>query len=164
MANKNTDLKEIDLLHFSSPFQLTNFKEFLNIEYQKTSMVVLKNLIGIEYSNINYECLNRIDIILPNLINAIGIDGQVIISQNIIDNLTPVLTGEEADSFNLKGLIIKRTNNEFIMYWTEITRDTINIVQKRLQDNEIQAIYIANPQNKYVEGLSEFFYQNKRNR
>lgn len=154
MEKSDDLLTDKDYYSFLSPFYLDEFADFINREYSKNvreAYKILTNNDGIAIYNNEFESIEE------NLKAQIGVDGEVIISSNIYQNLIYVLLGILADGISTKGYIIKKLNGVYTLYDVNITNNQIVFFPRILSDEELKQIYYANEENQNVEGLKEFF-------
>lgn len=156
MMRSDADLSQENLFLFREPFYLRDFKNYMCQEYAKFSVADGKKVYDMSLIN-DLVCIDRIDLILFNLVNLIGEDSYVIISDNIFRNLSLVLSGYAANAINTSGVIMKKSELGFIMYSVNITSNNVSSVRKELTLEEAREIYDANPLNSLVEGLNDFF-------
>ena len=154
MEKSDDLLTDKDYYYFLSPFYLDEFADFINREYSKNVSEAYKILTGNDDIKI-YN--NEFESIEENLKSQIGIDGEVVISSNIYQNLIYVLLGILADGISTKGYIIKKLNGVYTLYDVNITNNQIVFFPRILNEEELKQIYFTNEANQNVEGLAEFF-------
>ncbi len=156
MMNKDVELSEKDLFYFREPFYLIDMKEYMKLEYAKYRVEDGKKIYDVERIN-ELACIDRIDWILDYLLQYIGGDSEVVISNNLFKNLVLVLSGYMANAINTKGVIIKKCDVGFVLYWVHIVKDKVLIDEKEISEAEAKEIFEKNPLNAEVAGLSNFF-------
>jgi len=115
-----------------------------------------------EKLNENYlSCLYRVENIRDRLQELIGIDGEVVMSSNIYQNLIPILGGYEAEAYDMKGYIIKSLNGKYYFYEVSFKTLEITAAVHEITSSEAIDIFNKNERNKDVYGLREFFGVNR---
>lgn len=156
MLRSDSKLSEKDYFLFREPFYLGNMKEYMKEEYAKYRLEEGKKIYDLEMID-SLPCIDRLDIVLDDLIKQIGDASEVIISNSLFHNLTLVLSGFMADALNTRGIIIKKCEVGFILYLVYIEYNKVVLDGKAISQEEAQEIFEQNPLNIEVEGLSNFF-------
>lgn len=152
-------LEEKDFYEFLTPFYLDDFQGFINREFSKDYTLIYSEM---DREDVSLEiCNNEFETIINNLKAQIGIDGEVIISSNIYQNLILILLGVIADGISTKGVIIKKVGNIYTLYMVHITNHEVMVIPKDITQEEMEDIYRLNPENDNIEGLAEFFRINR---
>lgn len=154
MEGLDNILTDKDYCSFLSPFYLDEFGDFINREYSKNVSEAYKIITGADSIAIyNHE----FSLIEESLKAQIGIDGEIVISSNIYQNLIYVLLGILADGISIKGNIIKKSEGIYTFYNVNISNNQVVFLPRILNENDLKGIYYANENNQKVEGLAEFF-------
>ena len=99
----------------------------------------------------------KLDQIIHGIENAIGESEEIIMSDFLYQALESYFF-EVSDILYNKGIIIKRLNGEYILYYIHLENDKIIIGNSQtLKEEEIKKIMDSNPFNYEVRGLREFF-------
>jgi len=121
MRTRDSKLNLEDYFLFMPPFNLAALKTYMSDMFREN----VGERIG-EKLNENYlSCLYRVENIRDRLQELIGIDGEVVMSSNIYQNLIPILGGYEAEAYDMKGYIIKSLNGKYYFY--EVSFKTLEI-------------------------------------
>lgn len=157
MRDRNSKLNYEDYFLFMPPFTLPTLKSYiLKMFKEATQKKVGENITG------NFlPCLYRIDSIRNKLVELIGIDGEVVMSDVIYQNLIPSLAGYEAEGYDIKGYIIKASDDKYFLYDIIIKTTEITAFGREITHEEAINLYNMNSQNKDIYGLEEFFGVNR---
>lgn len=142
---------------FSKPFLLRDLKEVIIKESQENIIRELQDL-GYDVKNYSYgvECPQRLDTVIRNLIQYIGLDAEVVVSDNIMQNFYFVLENIVGDAILTKGMIIKKEGDKFILYMVQIENDYVSVIPQVIDEKMKNSLFNRSVKNKEVEGLKEF--------
>lgn len=154
---------DVELLDFTGPYSVENFKDsYINYNMQQT----FANLQEAGYDdpedafNYKYSNLELIDTIGRNLLEQIG-PGDIVISSNITDMFDSVVTEFEPAIIYTKGIIIKKSDNGFIMYYAHIENESVILIPKEITTDEAKELYTRGMHNENDDALKEFFGFNR---
>jgi len=133
MANKLNNPR--DYLEFSSPFDLNYFE--------------------------NIENNNAISYIKNNLLTQIGY-GTVVVSRILFDDLSSLIEDRVTiTGLITQGYILKKEHKIFTLYFITINKGTLTIIKNEIKDSDAALLFNSNPSNLEVEGLENFFFDNR---
>lgn len=159
MASKDNELREEDLLLFKGPFNLKDLKEYvINCVREDIISVLSKNNMDFEEYLNTKKIKNEdiIDKITYNLLSQIG-EGEVVISNNIIDNLISVLEGFALGFVNTRGYIIKKLNDYFIFYYVCIENDMVTLMSQEISREDAKILFNKGNNSIDNNSLVNFF-------
>ncbi|MDE5540214.1 MAG: hypothetical protein K2J20_07010 [Bacilli bacterium] len=149
-------LSDEDLLLFSSPFRLEDLESFAERESNlDTREILIENGLENEKGYIKFVKPEIIEKIKMNLLAQIG-EGEVVISNNILQNLICVAGGYMLEGISTKGFLIKKMDGKFMLYFMHIENDEVVVVPQSMSNDEIREIYAKNAKNANVNGFKEF--------
>ncbi len=155
MEARDRALSEEQIFLFRKPFKLEAFKEFLIDE-------LLNETKELEYSLsrkelvLEFQGLDIINNVISNLIQMIGCDGEVIMSDNLYQNLVGLLMKLDAEVLSTNGFIVKKNQVGYILYYVYLALDEVRVIPKEITEREAHEIFLRSPLNEKVEGLKEF--------
>lgn len=154
---------DVELLDFTGPYSVENFKDsYINYNMQQTFL----NLQAAGYDdpedafNTKYANVKLIDSIGRNLLAQIG-PGDIVISSNITEMLDSVVTGFEPAIVYTKGIIIKKSDNGFIMYYAHIENESVILIPQELTADEAKELYKRGMHYENEDALKDFFGFNR---
>lgn len=156
MVSCDEDMSDEEKYLFSKPFLFKDLKELIISDTQKRIYEDLQEL-GIEAPDTYMvQKPQAIDAIVQNLVNQIGGESEVVISDNIIQNFYFVLENVVSNEILTNGMIIKKINGEFILYLVQIENDRVSLIPQVLGDEQREMLFNKSAKNMEVEGLREF--------
>lgn len=157
MEREDDALEDDTRFLFSKPFLLRDLKEVIIKESQENIIRELQDL-GYDVKNYSYgvECPQRLDTVIRNLIQYIGLDAEVVVSDNIMQNFYFVLENIVGDAILTKGMIIKKEGDKFILYMVQIENDYVSVIPQVIDEKMKNSLFNRSVKNKEVEGLKEF--------
>lgn len=136
---------------FTSPFVLKDLELFIRTSVEEEISTVY------EEEKQSIKLTGKLDQIIHGIENAIGESEEIIMSDFLYQALESYFF-EVSDILYNKGIIIKRLNGEYILYYIHLENDKIIIGNSQtLKEEEIRKIMDSNPFNYEVRGLREFF-------
>lgn len=156
MVSCDEDMSDEEKYLFSKPFLLKDIKELIISDTQKRIYEDLQEL-GIDAPDTYMvQKPQAIDAIVQNLVNQIGGESEVVISDNIIQNFYFVLENVVSNEILTNGMIIKKINGEFILYLVQIENDSVSLIPQVLGEEQREMLFNKSAKNMEVEGLREF--------
>lgn len=151
--NSNREIEEnlVDNL-FHSPFYLEELEPFVRTELLNE----IRQIEGTSYEDFCGDTGALKDII-SSLKNLMGESDEVVISDHFCNILESYLLGLYDQRLYNKGLIIKKLNGDYTLYYIHLDNNQIFGIPKQLTERDIKLILESNEQNLNVEGLQEFF-------
>lgn len=95
--------------------------------------------------------------VINNLKSLIGTNEGIIISENIYNSLVSYLLGQNNRILYNKGIIIKKINGIYTLYYVLLENERITSVAKQLSEKEINLLLQRNVDNQDLEELKTFF-------
>lgn len=156
MVSCDEDMSDEDKYLFSKPFLFKDLKELIISDTQKRIYEDLQEL-GIDAPDTYMvQKPQAIDAIVQNLVNQIGGESEVVISDNIIQNFYFVLENVVSNEILTNGMIIKKADGEFILYLVQIENDRVSLIPQVLGEEQREMLFNKSAKNMEVEGLREF--------
>lgn len=109
-----------------------------------------------DLSDMDFD-VDKLNIFLNMLLYYIDIDSIVVMSDTILNDLIDYVSYEMIQCLNTSGVIIKKEDDNFVVYHVAINNNQFMIVPEVLTAEEIKAKYLKNSLNESVKGLEEFF-------
>lgn len=137
------DLYTIDSL-FTSPFSLNDLENYIRKE------------VGLEAEEVASGATENLADIKRMIATLIGTSEEIVLSSHLYQNL-------EAYHFKLsrllydKGVIIKRLDNQYTLYYVHVENDKIIGMKNELNGADIKKVLDNNVANYDVPGLPKFF-------
>ena len=148
---------EYEKYEFRIPFSLNEFELFMTKEsireISKYDNTFEDDCEIYDIENFDEEKLKAI---LEPLKAQIGIDGCIIMSSNLYNNINFYLL-DLASAIYTNGFIIKKIDNQFILYYVNIEANKIVTIPQQINQDDLELIFNKNPENENVPGLKEFF-------
>lgn len=157
MIAEDNDLSDEEKFLFSKPFLLKDLRDVIIYESKRKIIEELRELgfdVADEYG---VQKPNAINAIVQNLVNQIGGDSEVVISDNIFQHFAFILDNVISNEVLTIGMIIKKENGTFTLYLAQIENDTISLMPQVLGEKDIEVLFNKSSKNVDVEGLKEFF-------
>lgn len=82
--------------------------------------------------------------------------GEFILSDSFVDNALIYLMDKNIKHLDTKGIVLKKVNGEYYVYYFECFKDKLNKEEKKISKEE--AIYLVkkDPNNSFISGINEF--------
>jgi len=157
MEKRDRKLEEKDFLYFRSPWLVSDIQDFINDEYNRDKKKVIKKYFNQESTDGYLRHWNNIREVISWIKEIMNNDSEIIVSNNIYQNLIPLLVGDEAPGVNTKGIIIEKLKDNYICYRVHFMTGRIIFDKSEISKENIQELYYSNPLNENVEGLESFF-------
>lgn len=157
MEREDDALEDEGRFLFSKPFLLRDLKEVIIKDSQDKIIRELQEL-GYDVEGYSYgvECPQRLDTVIKNLVQDIGLESEVVISDNIMQNFYFVLENIVGEDILTKGMIIKKDGDRFILYMVQIENDYVSVIPQVIDEKLKYSLFNRSVKNKDVEGLKEF--------
>lgn len=156
-------LDSSDFSFFEGPFRIDNFTANFIYYMQYKLYKLFKELdIDAPEDNFNKKFL-RIDILDKlgiNLRQQMG-SGEIIMSNNMYEMLYEVLEGFSGDTIHTRGLIIRKLDGVFTLYYAQLDNDEIILMPQELTTEEAQDLFFKNENNQNNPELKSFFGINR---
>ena len=147
---RDLDLNTNDNL-FTPPFRLTDIERRMRDETESMLADIF------EREKEEYELTGDLDYIVKEIEMIIGESDEIVMSSYLYQALEQHLLATTNNTLYNKGMIIKRLNGEYTLYYLHIENDKAIGTGKPITEEEIRQILNSNPNNYEVEGLLEFF-------
>ena len=157
MKERDSDLAEKDIFYFTSPFVVAEMKRYFIDKSNSENRNIIRDILNISSPDVELPCLNRLDRIISQLNDILGLESLIVMSDNLYQNIKRVISGLEADAFDTRGIIIKKDGKTFEIYSVHIMSDKIDFDVKTLSSTEVEIVMQMNNNNLLVPELKEFF-------
>ena len=154
---------------FTIPFNMSEFTTFVT-GYEESECDEEENTddyVEEEYENEEElsleERYSRIKLLEEEISAYTGVDGSFIMSRNMFEALGDYFE-DQFGILRTTGFIIRKSSNRYTVYYTKLTEEQIIILPKECSKEEVVDIYLSEPLNANVDGLSEFFETTKNYR
>ena len=151
--NSSREIEEnlVDNL-FHSPFHLEELEPFVRAEL----LDEMRKIKGPSYEDFCGDT-GALNDMINSLTNLMGESDEVIISDHFYNILVNYLLGIFDQRLYNKGIIIKKLNGHYTLYYIHLDNNQIFGIPKQLTEKDIKLILERNEQNLNVESLQEFF-------
>lgn len=164
-AMDNLFFSEKDGYLFSRPFQLIDLEDCINIDLVNTNNEDLFSDENIDvkdddtYADFTIDSINndRLAKILSLVQSLIGLDGEVVLSDNLMANLASYADNEHMTKFFTTGMIIKKVDGLYTLYYVNINENDVAVIGNSVSLEFVQELYKRNVKNETVSGLDDFF-------
>ncbi len=156
-------LDSSDFSFFEGPFRIDNFTSNF-IYYMQYKLYKLFKELDIEEPEDTFnEKFLRTD-----LLDKLGINlrqqmvcGEIIMSNNMYEVLYEVLDGFSGDTIHTRGLIIRKLDGVFTLYYAQLDNNEIVLMPQELTTHEAQELFYKNENNQNNSELKSFFGINR---
>ena len=138
---------------FHSPFNIDDLEIHLLSELDKEVAEIYQS----PYHKMPHQKTGKLDSLLSSLKNLLGASEEIIISDNLYQTLSYYLFDLTSGYLYNKGIIIKKLNGEYTLYYLHLDNDQIIGVPEILTKEDVDLIFASEPANYNVIGLQEFF-------
>ncbi len=158
------------LYKFRTPFCLGDLPNFINEELDREaeekdelfedSIHEIMEVTGteiedeVEKNNIDFTPMKKI---YQELVKLIGLDGEVVISDNLFSDIVLFLLGLTVDAIFSKGLIIKKIDGRYTLYMVMIENDKVMVIPREITPEVAEDYFYRCKDNLDVDGLDNFF-------
>lgn len=157
MKKRDNSLNDIDFLYFRSPWLVSDVREFIEEEYNNDKQTTVKKYLNQDSNRTSLKNMVGIEQIIEWIQNNLRSDSEFVISNNIYQNLIPVMVGEDAGGFNTRGIIVEKAYDDYYIYEVHFITNRISFRKRLISMEEAQKLFFSNSLNSNVDGLSQFF-------
>ncbi len=156
-------LDSSDFSFFEGPFRIDNFTANF-IYYMQYKLYKLFKELDIEEPEDTFnEKFPRIDLLDKlgiNLRQQMG-SGEIIMSNNMYEMLYEALEEFSGDTIHTRGLIIRKLDGVFTLYYAQLDNNEIVLMPRELTMEEAQDLFYKNENNQNNPELKSFFGINR---
>lgn len=156
-------LDSSDFSFFEGPFRIDNFTSNFIYYIQYKLYNIFKELDMEEPEDTFNEKFPRTD-----FLDKLGINlrqqlvrGEIIMSNNIYEMLYEVLNGFIGETIHTRGLIIRKLDGVFTLYYAQLDNNEIVLMPQELTTEEAQELFYKNENNQNNPELKSFFGINR---
>lgn len=132
------------------PFSIKNLEVFIKEENDR-------EWLGEDDEHTEYKNTGALDSIVASIEELIGDSEEVIMSKTLLESLSIYLFGISSNMLYNKGLIIKKLNQIYTLYYVHLEQDKIVGMSHELTSQEIETMINNNLDNKDLEEIKGFF-------
>lgn len=109
-----------------------------------------------ELDDFSYD-QNKFQLVRHQLVQQIGLDGEVVFSDNLFTNIISYISNSRVDVLCTKGIIVKKVDGYFTIYYVAIENGQMMVMSKAATEEEAQSLYYGSKDNERTKGLASFF-------
>lgn len=136
---------------FLSPFKLDDLELFIKEEMDREMAEF------VDKEPHEHKKSGKLNRMIQSLKEVIGRSEEIVLSENLYEVFSLYLLGIQDHILYNDGLIIKKLNGNYTLYYIHIENDKIIGMHERLTDSDIDKILEANQTSQNLENLNEFF-------
>lgn len=148
---------------FSVPLMMDEFASLFDYDFDINQEHLLE-AIGGGYTLEDLDlALKRINALKQIIASQIGMDGQIVLENNLCVNMASYVYNSSCAFLLTKGIMIKKVNGEFTLYLVQISSSSLEIIDVVSSREQIRAMFYKNEGNEENIELKEFL-EIERNR
>lgn len=136
---------------FLSPFNIDNLELFIIEELERETSTF------IDEDPHEQKTSGKLNSIIRSLKEVIGRSEDIALSENLYEVFSLYLLGIQDSILYNDGLIIKKLNDKYTLYYIHIENDKVIGMHQNLTTNDIDKILEANKDSQNLEHLNSFF-------
>lgn len=85
-----------------------------------------------------------------------GVEGEFVLSDSFVDNALIYLSNKNVPMLETKGIVLKKLNDEYIVYYFEYLKGKMKKEVKKINRDEVSFILNKGSSNYFISGIKEF--------